>query len=338
MAKRQRRSPRSTKSSDHTVSGKPAIPLGNVPSAATVFRLKNLDLASRSMVRQATKKIRPILWLRDQAKVKEIEHAGSAEELIELLPLATGLGEDAWWDRIDQYGPEILPLIAARLKQMHKDAHSEEQDLAYDRLIETLRWRGPSGSEVLLDCFAAFNDYAGCLACVALGLAGVPGEKREKTVKTISSYYRRVAKKRQENFFVGALWGLIDLHSALAVDILLQHLEEGRNYYEMFGFLALSGDARVILQLLALASQGKDQPVMEDAMFAVVCIAHRIGRQALIDQIVPAAPEDEGLAELEKMVDGILSVPMNDAREYFGMFFRGFEQEDLGAAFKSLEI
>jgi hypothetical protein len=38
------------------------------------------------------------------------------------------------------------------------------------------------------------------------------------------------------------------------------------------------------------------------------------------------------------VVDGILSVPISDAREYFGMFFRGFKQEDLGAAFKSLEV
>jgi hypothetical protein len=226
VAKRQRHSPRSAKGADQTISGKPAKPLGNIPSTATLFRLKNLDLTSRMLVRKATKKIKPILWLRDQASVKKIEQAGSAEELIGLLPLATGLGEDAWRDRVDQFGPEILPLIADRLKQMRKDGYSEEQDLAYDRLIETLRWRGPAGSIVLLECFAALNDYAGCLACVALGLAGVPGEKRETVVKTISSYYWRVLKKRQENFFVGALWGLIDLQSAVAADFLLQHLEE----------------------------------------------------------------------------------------------------------------
>jgi hypothetical protein len=83
-----------------------------VSSAQTLCRFYLTDPQTRDLMRKATSMLKPILWMRDGATVKKIKRAETAEELLDLVPQATGLGEPAWQDRMRQFGPEVVSLIS----------------------------------------------------------------------------------------------------------------------------------------------------------------------------------------------------------------------------------
>ena len=304
------------------VAGEYTREVDRVPSAATFFRFGLVNVETRNLLDKVFSMAGPIVRVRDKDRVDEIMRARTAQEVIDLVHLAGGLGEDAWHKRMSEFGSEVLPLIAERLRTA-RQAHRkrDEIDSVYERLIAELRWRGNAGAEVLMACFDDLNDYGRSLACVVLGLLGArAGADR------MWAFYEKVAHT-QGSHRIGALWGLIDLKDERVSDALVGRLIKRDVFYETFGFLSLAGNERAVGPLLWAATQvpqkDRSQPLM-----ALVSIAHRIGRDGLVAELekhlAPDRPQDVDLVANETFC-----IPASEAEEYFGLFYRGLRPGDL---------
>jgi len=260
--------------------------------------------------------------------VTRIKRAKSAEEVIELVPLATGLGESAWRERVRQFGLEAVPLISQRLAVLHETREEELRHMMLEKLIGALRWQGDAGARVLLERFDGLDDYGRSLACVVLGLLG-----ERSAADKLWHFYQRVVHNRRESYLLGALWGLIDLGDEPVGEALADLLGQGRDFYELYGFLSLAGNARVIAPLLSrIAQESKEN---EHAAMALVSIAHRIGRDAFMAELGKIVTPEEPVQARETFAERFFSVPESRAREYFGWFYRGLTSEDLAQAFSA---
>jgi hypothetical protein len=300
----------------------------HVPGAQTLCRFYLTDPHTGDLMDKATSVLKPILWMRDGATVKKIERAKTAEELLDLVPQATGLAETAWQDRMRQFGPEVVPLISERLKTVKNIRDKDTRDMMFEKLIAELRWRGDAGAKVLLERFDDLNDYAKSLACVALGLLGA-----QASADKMWAFYQKVKRNwRQTTHFVGPLWGLIDLKDERAGGALADLLSKGRDFYELFGFLSLAGDARAVVPLIVRAMQKPGEENMKAAM-ALLSIAHRIGRDAFMAELDKVVLPEEPREAREAFVDEILSKPTSAAEEYFALFYRGLSPDDVAQVF-----
>jgi hypothetical protein len=328
MTKRSKRS-RRHRDSDAAQKAKPSKV--QVPSAATFFRFGVLDATTTGLMDRATSLLKPVLWARDGESVKQIRRARTAEELIDLVTLARGLGEPAWQKRMHQFGPEVLPLISERLKTVKGIKDKDVRDMAVEKLIVVLRWHGDAGAQVLLERFDDLNDYGQSLACVMLGLLEA-GEGADQ----IWRFYQKVMYNRRESYFVGALWGLIDLKDGRAGQALVGLLKGKRFFYELFGFFSLAGDAHAVLPLTDEIQRRPDE-YKGDPLMALIGVAHRIGREALLAEFEKGAAPDEpqeDRQEMEALADELLAKPVEDVQEYFGLFHRGLTENDLAGLFR----
>ena len=114
----------------------------NVPSAASLFRFCFVDPESSGLIDRTTAWLKPFIGTRDKDAVTRIKRAKSAEEVIELVPLATGLGEPAWRERVRQFGLEAVPLISQRLAVLHETREEELRHMMLEKLIGALRCAG----------------------------------------------------------------------------------------------------------------------------------------------------------------------------------------------------
>lgn len=272
---------------------------------------------------KATSILKPILWMRDGGDVKRIKSARTAEELLDLVPLAKGLGDAAWQNRMRQFGSEVVPLISERVKTVGNIRDKTMRHMTFEKLIAELRWRGDAGAEVLLERFDELDDYGKSLACVVLGLLGA-----QASADQLWAFYQKVAHNQRETHFVGPLWGLIDLKDERAGGALVELLGKGRDFYELFGFLSLAGDARAVVPLLRAMQKEENM----DAMMALLSIAHRIGRDAFMAELDKVASE-EPREEWEAFADELLSKPASAAEEYFASFYRGLTPDDVAQVF-----
>lgn len=282
-----------------------------------------VDTEAENLVQQGLKKFKPLLWLRDGGNVRRIKKARTAEELLELLPLATGLADSAWHEQMQKFGPEVVPLVSERLKVLRPAQNHEKQEMAVEKLIAALRWRGEAGGQVLLERFDGLNLYGRSLACVVLGLLRMPS-----SADTIWSFYHKALRSRGESYFVGALWGLIDLHDERAGEALADLLRQRRYFYELFGFLSLAGDTRAVIPLLQELQRQPDEQRM-DLMMALLSIGHRLGREALRAELAKVDSPQEPPASREAAVEAILSKPADYAQAHFQLFYRGFNAADV---------
>jgi hypothetical protein len=300
----------------------------SLPGAASLFRFCFLDPESSGLIERAASWLKPFIGTRDRDALTRIKRANSAEEVIDLVPLAGGLGEPAWQERVRQFGLEAVPLISQRLAALHQTREKELRHMMLEKLIGALRWQSDAGARVLLERFDGLDDYGRSLACVVLGLLG-----ERSAADELWHFYRRVIHNRRESHFVGALWGLIDLGDERVGEALADLLGQGRDFYELYGFLSLAGDARVIAPLLSrLARESREN---EQAAMALVSIAHRIGRDAFMAELGKVVTSEEPVQERETFVERFFSVPESRAREYFGWFYRGLTSEDLARAFSA---
>ena len=297
-----------------------------VPSAQTLYRVKLIDRQTHALLRKATSALKPVLWLRDRERVALIKQAGTAEALIELAPVATGLAETAWEDRMRRLGPEVIPLIVERLSNLRVIQDTTAREITLEKLVADLRWRGDAGAEALLACFDALDDYGRSLASMVLGLLGA-----QASADRLWSFYRNVERNQRETYFVGALWGLIDLKDERAGGALVDLLRRRRTFQELFGFLALAGDARALIPLMETIVRAREEDRYEPAM-ALTGISHRIGRDALLVELDKIVPVGESPVEREAMADKILSRPPSAVEEYFAIFYRGLTPEDMAQA------
>ncbi|MCP4540485.1 MAG: hypothetical protein GY832_25385 [Chloroflexi bacterium] len=262
------------------------------------------------------------VWRRDQSKVKQIKHARTPQELIDLVTIVSGLGEDVWQKRMSEFGPEVLPLISERLRTVKQTCKEENLDMVYEQLITNLRWRGAGGAEVLLERFDGLNDYGKNLACVVLGLLEV-----QSSADRMWAFYQKVDRNRQRSYLVGALWGLIHLRDERVSGALIDRLRQKHVFYEMFGFFALAGDIHTVQPLMwAVDRLSRDDRA--DPLMALVSVAHRIGRESLITELAKIASPNESRETQEIAVDEILSHPTSQAEKHFELFYQGFELVD----------
>jgi hypothetical protein len=298
----------------------------HIPSAATLFRFGLLDPSVMGLMDKATSLLKPVLWARDGGNVRQIRRAGTAEEVLDLLPLARGLGEPEWYKRMRQFGPEVVSLISARLRTVKEIRDEAERDMTVEKLIGALRQHGDAGVSVLLKRFDDLNEYGQSLACVMLGLLGA-----EASADRIWHFYQKALRKRRESHFIGALWGLIDLKDEQAGLALVQLLKSKRFFYELFGFFSLAGDTRAVLPLLEEIHWRPDER-KGDPMMALIGVAHRIGREALLAEFEKGAAPDDPREDMEALANELLAKPIEDVQEYFALFYRGLTPGDLTRA------
>jgi len=125
----------------------------------------------------------------------------------------------------------------------------------------------------------------------------------------------------------------MDLGDVRVGDALADLLIEGRAFAELFGFLYKLGNMQAVLPLMQVLLQ---QPKRDryEPLLALVGIAHRIGREALVAAIVTATPGDPGSAE--RMADTFLSRPTDEAEAYFKEMFRGPRSPDFAQSLAAL--
>ena len=306
---------------------KPVSTEVRVPSAQSLFRFQLTDPQTRDLMRKTLSRLKPILWMRDREKVNQIERARTAEEVLDLVPLARGLGETTWHNRMRRFGPEVVPLISERLKTVGSIRGRATRDMTLEKFIAELRWRDEAGAEVLLERFDDLDDYGKSLACVVLGLLGA-----RASADKLWDFYQKVARKRREEYFIGPLWGLIDLKDERAGGALADLLSERRDFYELFGFLSRAGDARAVIPLMTATTRMPEER-RSQAIIAMLSIAHRIGRDALVAEFDKVASPEESRKSLEAAADQILARPASLAEEYFASFYRGLTPDDVAQVF-----
>lgn len=307
-----------------------------MPSAATLFRMRLYDQASADLIRSAQEKLKPLLKLRDGGTIQRIQAARTPEELLDLSPQATGLAQEAWHARMRSFGPEALPQIQKTLRQIRLLENHETRLRISALLIAELRWQGEAGAHALLACLDDLDGAAACLACVVLGLSRLTAASEKVWI-----CYLTLKANPAEPDFIGGLWGLIDLGDHRVSGELLQYLQQGRIFYELFGFLSLAGDERALASLIASALDlGQEEGA--DSLMAATAIAHRVGKPGLVcallnsSQSEPNRPEPEALAQAEEIAGMILARSPQEVEDYFALFYRGFQPRDARAIFKPI--
>ena len=288
---------------------------GMVPSAQTVWRYTVLDFETRNAIDQATESLGPELWARDRDSIEKIERAKTADELLDLAVIATGMAESTWFQRVRQFGPGIVPLMTERLKTSRDIPDATHQTLVREHLIAALRWRGTVGANALEECFADLDEYAQSLASVVLGILHT-----RSSADLIWDLFQRT-KQNPENFFVGALWGLIDLQDPRIADALAELIQLERVYYEMFGFIARAGDERTVMPMASVMVHGNELE-HEQASYALPAVAHRVGRKKVIEALTKGELAEQS-EMVERTVDKLLQYPMDAIEDYFEMYYRG---------------
>jgi hypothetical protein len=64
-------------------------------------------------------------------------------------------------------------------------------------------------------------------------------------------------------------------------------------------------------------------------MMALIGVAHRIGREALLAEFEKGAAPDALREDMEALADELLAKPVDDVQEYFALFYRGLAPGDL---------
>jgi hypothetical protein len=311
--RRKRKAP-SKPSRPPVAEGRPQLA---VPSAQTLLRTMLLDPETHSVVAAGAARLNPTLWKRDEKRLERIESARSVEELLERATWATGLAEQAWLKRMREFGPGAAPMIAEGFRRLNLAPLHKDRTVIEEKCIEGLRWCGEAGIAPLLQIWETLSDYGRSLGAVVLGLL-----QARQAVDRIWGLYQTLKDNRRENLFVGALWGMIDLQDERAADALWELLDEGRRFYELFGFVCRAGDRRAIAPLLRLAMEG-DAATKEEAMWAMTGVGHRIGRTALIEEVAQiSSSDDETGRTRDALVDRILSFSAAAAQDYFALFYQ----------------
>jgi hypothetical protein len=299
------------------------------PSAPTIWRSTHLDVRTQEMLMSATIQYQPSVLTRDAKKTRKVEDAVDLEALLDLTPIAGGIAESVWYGRMQEFVPAAAGSIADRLSGDWIQRHAKDRSAIQERCIGVLRWCGEDGVDALLACWDALDDYGRSIACVALGLLG-----DQRSGDYIWDHYQKVRSTR-ENLFVGPLWGLIDLQDQRVADALATFLDQGHEFYEMYGFMSRGGDKRFIFPLIALAMLGPDKAKGE-ATWALTGIAHRLGREALAAEL-RNSPEPDKVSEsdVESFLDKIFKYSAEDVERHFEVFYdtdgsslQGFSAQD----------
>ncbi len=295
------------------------------PKASTIARMHLLSSAAEGVISRALTRSDPDIMRDDQESIARIEQAQTPDELLDLTLAIVRTAEQIWQRRVQAFGPEILPLISARLKVARDLEDKEAQTWIEERLISVLYRFGDAGASALIHCFDDLNDYAKSLASVVLGLLGAHASADRLWV-----FYERAWRRTGEHYFIGPLWGLVDLGDPRASDAVADLLWAKRYFFELFPMAYKVGDARAVCPLLYAFLKGSDE-LRENAVWALAGVAHRIGRDALLQELRPVGSassltEDRRLG----LADAIATLPIGGANSYFAPYFQGLGAEAFG--------
>lgn len=298
-----------------------------VPSAVTLGRLHLLTPDMSALVKQTIEQTAPHVWDRDRGTVEQIGRADTPEALLDLAAQATGLAQTPWLDRVRGYGSRIAPLLAERLKHVRDVSDADHRTHLNEHLIAAFYVCGPDTAALLLDCFPTLDDYGKSLASVILGMLGA-----QESADTLWEFFQYIQDRPNENYFIGPLWGLVDLGDPRAADALDEIMGIGFYFFEVFAMAHRAGDARLVLPLFYALTRGNER-VQESARMALVSIAHRVGRAALLDGLAPIG-RDGGVtdANREEMADRILGYDPCWSEDHFASFFQGIDASEIDPA------
>ena len=294
-----------------------------VPSAQTMRRSHLLSAEANELISRAVRASSRQAVERDQLILARVEQADTPEALLDLAPLATGMIEAPWRRRIRSFGPTILPKIVDRLRRA-RNLQGYARSAAYERLAGALYDQGTAGANALLSCFDDLDDYGKSIACVVLGLL-----RSQESAEVIWAFYQRIHDTPGESFYIGALWGLIDLQDPRAADALEELLWTDHPFYEAFAMAYKAGDERVVLPLMYVFAQGTEK-AKDGASHALAAVAQRIGRDAFLEAH-SALEKEAGIPSerLRALVDRLLARSPAAAEAYFSVFYQGIDPQTI---------
>jgi len=149
---------------------------GPVVSAQTMWRTMHVDFSVQEELVATTLRVQPSLWQRDAEKIKRIEQASDVEDVLDLVPTATGVADYAWLKRMRGFGASGADAIAERLTGGWLCNHPKAQAGIQERCIGALRWCDNENADALIRCWDAFDDYGRSLGCILVGLLDVRPE------------------------------------------------------------------------------------------------------------------------------------------------------------------
>jgi len=284
-----------------------------VVSAQTMWRTMHVDFSVQEELVATTLRVQPSLWQRDAEKIKRIERASDVEAVLDLAPTATGMADYAWLKRMRGFCPSGADAIAERLTGGWLCNFPKAQTGIQERCIGALRWCDNENADALMRCWDAFDDYGRSLGCILVGLLDV-----RPVADRVWEYFQRI--RTQPNlYFVGALWGLIDVQDPRAADALAELMAERRTFYELYGFISRTGDARFILPLVEEVLK-KSEQTSADAMWALTGVAHRLGRDELL-RLLSDGADNATRAQVETFVDRIFRFDQDAVERNFETFY-----------------
>jgi hypothetical protein len=296
-----------------------------VPSAPTLFRLHLREPALRDALGAAFQQASPETLVLYQETIDRIDAAATVEQLLDLASDASGLSAPVWHRRIASFSPEITPLISERLRRVRDLPDKSTQSTIVEQLLAALALFGDAGIQALHACYQDLNDYAKSLACVVLGQLGA-----HEHADLVWDTYQELKSDLSGSAFIGPLWGLVDLADPRAADALDELLWDDQYFYECFAMVYRAGDSRALLPLMHLFLEG-GETLKDPAAWALVGLAHRVGRQPLLGQLRPAVQGAAiPLAEREAVIDLLLRLPNEGADAYFTVFFGNVTRDMIG--------
>ncbi len=302
------------------------------PSALTFGRLMRLSPALGMQVSQTLQARRGRAWERDKDVLARIERAETPEALVDLVPHLGGLSGPSWLARVKAFSPQIIPLLAERLKAVHAIRDEDEREMRYKHLTDAFYVCGLEAAPALLACFDELGDdeYGKSQVAMALGMLGY-----QESADAIWAFYRELQNMHgpitddNANLFIGPLWGLVDLGDPRAADALSEILDQGYFFYSVFAMAHRAGDERLVLPLLWTMAEG-DEAMHNQVPSAVSGIAHRIGREALLDALEETFGGEVPRSKLASMADNFLRIEPRISEAYFAYFFEAVDMKEVG--------
>ncbi len=293
------------------------LPTSNeYPSAQTFYRVSLLTEGGRELFQRTSAQMTDEMVLsRDGPAIEKIKAAHTPAELLDLIPISTGLAQAAWLEQMRLLKLGAAPLIAERLVASAAIEDASARTLVEERLVAALYLCGGLGADHLFRCFDSLSLYGQSLACLALGRA-----QAQQAADRIWAYYERVKNYTLDRFLVGPLWALADLKDPRAGSALAELLETGRDFYELPGLAALAGDREAVMPLFWRFA-GAPKGAKDDYVYALAAVGHRIGRAALREEFEKGLPEKSRAALPDKAVEAFSRFSPEDVEEHFSLFY-----------------
>ena len=175
----------------------------------------------------------------------------------------------------------------------------------------------------LVKVFDRLDPYAKALVCMYLGLLEV-----HTAADMIWDFNASIRDDLKGGYFVGALWGLVDLGDPRAEQALLTYLQDGWWFSELFGFLSRMGQAACVQPLLeaVMVSKASDhiQPMM-----ALVSVAHRIGAAAFEQELVQGEGGEASSEERQGLVQAVFARSPQEAQAHFELYYYSLSPESM---------